>query len=74
MADIITVTMQENILELRFMTVQTGRSREARKMDGKRFKPRHMIIKFQHARNKVPKSFRENNNKQQQQKMSNSTF
>lgn len=52
MAGIITVTMQGNILELRFMTVQTGRSREARKMDGKRFKPRHMIIKFQHARNK----------------------
>lgn len=52
MADTITVTMQENIPELRLVNVQTGRSREARTMDGKRLKHEHMIIKFQHARNK----------------------
>ena len=52
--DMITVTMQENIPEWRLTGLQTERSqkRQEQWLDKKRFKQRHIIVKFQHAENK----------------------
>lgn len=52
--DMITVTMQENIPEWRLTGLQTERSqkRQEQWLDKKRFKQRHIIVKFQYAENK----------------------
>lgn len=52
--DMITVTMQENIPERRLTGLQTERSqkRQEQWLDKKRFKQRHIIVKFQYAENK----------------------